>query len=46
MLFLGPEELIANTILHGFMGAIVRFIQAQMSISDEWLGILLKGDVS
>jgi hypothetical protein len=39
-----PEELIADTTLHGHMGVTVRFIQAQMSISDEWLGILLKGD--
>lgn len=38
------EELITNTILHGLKGAADRFIHVQMSISDEWLEILLKDD--
>lgn len=38
------EELIANTILHGLKGADNRFIHVQMSISNEWLEILLKDD--
>ena len=38
------EELITNTILHGLKGAADRFIHVRMSISDEWLEILLKDD--
>lgn len=38
------EELIANTILHGLKGASNRFIHVRMSISNEWLEILLKDD--
>ena len=38
------EELITNTILHGLKGAADRFIHVQISISDEWLEILLKDD--
>ncbi|MDD1633190.1 MAG: ATP-binding protein [Methylococcaceae bacterium] len=38
------EELITNTIVHGLKGAADRFIHVRMSISDEWLEILLKDD--
>ena len=38
------EELISNTILHGLKGAADRFIHVQISISNEWLEILLKDD--
>lgn len=38
------EELITNTILHGLKGATDRFIHVQISISSEWLEILLKDD--
>lgn len=38
------EELITNTILHGIKGAADRFIDVQISRSDEWLEILLKDD--
>ena len=38
------EELITNTILHGLKGAADRFIHVRMSISNEWLEILLKDD--
>lgn len=38
------EELIANTIQHGLKGANNRFIHVRMSISNEWLEILLKDD--
>jgi serine/threonine-protein kinase RsbW len=38
------EELITNTILHGFKGAADRFIDVRISRSDEWLEILLKDD--
>jgi len=38
------EELITNTILHGLKGAADRFIHVQISISNEWLEILLKDD--
>ena len=38
------EELITNTILHGLKGAADRFIHVQISLSDEWLEILLKDD--
>jgi serine/threonine-protein kinase RsbW len=38
------EELITNTILHGLKGATDRFIHVKISISNEWLEILLKDD--
>ena len=38
------EELISNTILHGLEGAADRFIHVQISISNDWLEILLKDD--
>jgi len=38
------EELISNTILHGLKGAADRFIHVQISISNDWLEILLKDD--
>ncbi|MGZ8916544.1 MAG: ATP-binding protein, partial [Methylobacter sp.] len=38
------EELITNTILHGLKGAADRFIHVRMSMSDEWLEILLEDD--
>ena len=38
------EELISNTILHGLKGAADRFIHVQISLSNEWLEILLKDD--
>jgi len=38
------EELITNTILYGLKGAADRFIHVQISLSDEWLEILLKDD--
>jgi len=38
------EELITNTILHGLKGAANRFIHVRISISNEWLEILLKDD--
>lgn len=38
------EELITNIILHGLKGAADRFIHVQISISNEWLEILLKDD--
>ena len=38
------EELITNTIHHGLKGADDRFIHVRMSISNEWLEILLKDD--
>jgi serine/threonine-protein kinase RsbW len=38
------EELITNTILHGLKGAADRFIHVRISVSDEWLEILVKDD--
>lgn len=38
------EELITNTILHGLKGEPDRIINIRMSISDEWLEIVLKDD--
>lgn len=38
------EELISNTILHSLEGAADRFIHVQISISNDWLEILLKDD--
>ena len=38
------EELITNTILHGLKGAADRFIHVRISVSNEWLEILLKDD--
>lgn len=38
------EELITNTIVHGLKGAADQFIQVQISVSDEWLEIVLKDD--
>lgn len=38
------EELITNTILHGLKGASDRWIHVCLSISDEWLEIVLKDD--
>jgi len=37
-------RVITNTIVHGLKGAADRFIHVRMSISDEWLEILLKDD--
>ena len=38
------EELITNIITHGLHGAPDRIIQVRMSLSDEWLEIILKDD--
>ncbi len=38
------EELISNTIFYGLKGASNRFIHVQISISNEWLEILVKDD--
>lgn len=38
------EELVTNTIQHGLQGADNRYINVRMSISDEWLEIILKDD--
>jgi serine/threonine-protein kinase RsbW len=38
------EELITNTITHGLNAATDRFIHVRISISNEWLEILLKDD--
>jgi serine/threonine-protein kinase RsbW len=38
------EELIINTILYGLKGAADRFVHVQISLSDEWLEIVLKDD--
>ena len=38
------EELITNIITHGLNGAPDRIIQVRMSVSDEWLEIVLKDD--
>jgi len=38
------EELITNTILHGLKGAADRLIHVRISLSNEWLEILLKDD--
>lgn len=38
------EELITNTIQHGLQNAPDRHIHVRMSISDEWLEIILKDD--
>jgi serine phosphatase RsbU (regulator of sigma subunit)/anti-sigma regulatory factor (Ser/Thr protein kinase) len=38
------EELITNTIQHGLNGASDRIINVRISISDEWLEIILKDD--
>ena len=38
------EELITNTITHGLKGATDRFIHVRISISNEWLEILLNDD--
>lgn len=38
------EELISNIILHGLKGAADRFIHVQISVSNEWLEILLLDD--
>ena len=38
------EELITNIITHGLNGAPDRIIQVRMSMSDEWLEIVLKDD--
>ena len=38
------EELITNIITHGLHGAPDRIIQVRMSMSDEWLEIILKDD--
>lgn len=38
------EELITNTINHGLKGAPDRTIRVRMSMSDEWLEIVLKDD--
>ncbi|MGJ0484813.1 MAG: ATP-binding protein [Methylomicrobium sp.] len=36
------EELIINTILYGFKGAADRFIHVHMSVTGDWLEIVLK----
>ena len=38
------EELITNTIVYGLKRASDRFIHVRLSVSDEWLEILLKDD--
>jgi serine/threonine-protein kinase RsbW len=38
------EELIINTILYGLKGAADRFIHVQISLSNQWLEIVLKDD--
>lgn len=38
------EELITNTIQHGLNGASDRIVNVRISISDEWLEIILKDD--
>ncbi|GAB3357729.1 MULTISPECIES: ATP-binding protein [Giesbergeria] len=38
------DELITNTILHGLQGAEDRVIRVRMSMSDEWLEIIIKDD--
>lgn len=38
------EELITNIITHGLHGAPDRIIQVRMSMSNEWLEIILKDD--
>ena len=38
------EELITNIITHGLQGAPDRIIQVRLSMSDEWLEIVLKDD--
>ncbi|MGJ0514428.1 MAG: ATP-binding protein [Methylomicrobium sp.] len=38
------EELIINTILYGLKGASGRFVHVQISLSDEWLEIVIKDD--
>jgi anti-sigma regulatory factor (Ser/Thr protein kinase) len=38
------EELITNIVVHGLKGAADRFIHVRMSVSGEWLEILLKDD--
>lgn len=38
------EELVTNTIQHGLHSAPDRMIRVRMSISDEWLEIILKDD--
>ncbi|MEY8877402.1 MAG: SpoIIE family protein phosphatase [Leptothrix sp. (in: b-proteobacteria)] len=38
------EELITNIILHGLKGQDDRMIHVRMSMSDEWLEIILKDD--
>lgn len=38
------EELIANIITHGLKGDAAHTIHVRMSISDEWLEIILKDD--
>ncbi|MBC7608215.1 MAG: SpoIIE family protein phosphatase [Polaromonas sp.] len=38
------EELITNIITHGLHGATDRIIQIRLSMSDEWLEIVLKDD--
>jgi serine phosphatase RsbU (regulator of sigma subunit)/anti-sigma regulatory factor (Ser/Thr protein kinase) len=38
------EELITNIILHGLKGQPDRMIHVRMSMSDEWLEIILKDD--
>ena len=38
------EELITNIVLHGLKGEDGHIINVRMSISDEWLEIVLKDD--
>lgn len=38
------DELITNTVLHGLQGAENRVIRVRMSISDDWLEIIIKDD--
>ncbi len=38
------DELITNTVLHGLKGAEGRMIRVRMSMSAEWLEIIIKDD--
>ena len=38
------DELITNTVLHGLKGAEGRMIRVRMSMSDDWLEIIIKDD--
>lgn len=38
------DELITNTVLHGLQGAENRVIRVRMSMSEDWLEIIIKDD--